>query len=57
MTLYRPSLVPHFRPPLPAGWKGPLSYLPTDQAHAAIIARFDEGGTEEVEGKAGHRDV
>jgi 4-azaleucine resistance transporter AzlC len=48
MTLYSASLAPHFRP-LPAGWKGLLSYLLTDQAYAAAITRFDEGQTEEVD--------
>ena len=48
MTLYSASLAPHFRP-LPAGWKGLLSYLLTDQAYAATITRFDEGQTEEVD--------
>jgi predicted branched-subunit amino acid permease len=42
MTLYSASLAPHFRR-LPAGWKGLLSYLLTDQAYAATITRFDEG--------------
>jgi len=46
MTLYSASLAPHFRR-LPAGWKGLLSYLLTDQAYAAAITRFDEGQTEE----------
>jgi len=46
MTLYSASLAPHFRR-LPAGWKGLLSYLLTDQAYAATITRFDEGRTEE----------
>jgi 4-azaleucine resistance transporter AzlC len=46
MTLYSASLAPHFRL-LPAGWKGLLSYLLTDQAYAATITRFDEGRTEE----------
>jgi hypothetical protein len=46
MTLYSASLAPHFRR-LPAGWKGLLSYLLTDQAYAATITRFDEGQTEE----------
>jgi predicted branched-subunit amino acid permease len=39
-------LAPHFRR-LPAGWKGLLSYLLTDQAYAATITRFDAGETEE----------
>jgi 4-azaleucine resistance transporter AzlC len=46
LTLYSASLAPHFRR-LPAGWKGLLSYLLTDQAYAATIARFEEGRTEE----------
>jgi 4-azaleucine resistance transporter AzlC len=46
MTLYSASLAPHFRL-LPAGWKGLLSYLLTDQAYAATITRLDEGRTEE----------
>src|SRR5215210_5350215 len=46
MTLYSASLAPHFRR-LPAGWKGLLSYLLTDQAYAATITRFDEGQREE----------
>ena len=46
MTLYSASLAPHFRR-LPAGWKGLLSYLLTDQAYAATITRFDDGQTEE----------
>jgi 4-azaleucine resistance transporter AzlC len=45
-TLYSASLAPHFRG-LPAGWKGLLSYLLTDQAYAATISRFDDGETEE----------
>jgi 4-azaleucine resistance transporter AzlC len=48
MTLYSASLAPHFRR-FPAGWKGLLSYLLTDQAYAAAITRFDEGQTEEVD--------
>ena len=46
LTLYSASLAPHFRR-LPAGWKGLLSYLLTDQAYAATITRFDDGETEE----------
>jgi 4-azaleucine resistance transporter AzlC len=46
LTLYSASLAPHFRR-LPAGWKGLLSYLLTDQAYAATITRFDDGQTEE----------
>jgi branched chain amino acid efflux pump len=46
MALYSASLAPHFRG-LPAGWKGLLAYLLTDQAYAATITRFDEGRTEE----------
>jgi 4-azaleucine resistance transporter AzlC len=46
LTLYSASLAPHFRR-LPAGWKGLLSYLLTDQAYAATITRFDAGETEE----------
>ena len=46
MTLYSASLAPHFRR-LPAGWKGLLSYLLTDQAYAAAITRFGEGRTGE----------
>ncbi len=45
-TLYSASLAPHFRG-LPAGWKGLLSYLLTDQAYAATITRFDDGETQE----------
>jgi 4-azaleucine resistance transporter AzlC len=46
LALYSASLAPHFRG-LPAGWKGLLSYLLTDQAYAATITRFDEGQVEE----------
>ena len=46
LTLYSASLAPHFKR-LPAGWKGLLAYLLTDQAYAATITRFDEGQTEE----------
>jgi 4-azaleucine resistance transporter AzlC len=46
LTLYSASLAPHFRG-LPAGWKGLLSYLLTDQAYAATITRFDDGRIEE----------
>src|SRR3954465_13901075 len=46
LTLYSASLAPHLSR-LPAGWKGLLSYLLTDQAYAATITRFDEGQTEE----------
>ena len=46
LTLYSASLAPHFKR-LPAGWKGLLAYLLTDQAYAATITRFDEGETEE----------
>ena len=46
MTLYSASLAPHFQG-LPAGWKGLVSYLLTDQAYAATITRFDDGRTEE----------
>jgi 4-azaleucine resistance transporter AzlC len=46
LTLYSASLAPHFGR-LPAGWKGLLAYLLTDQAFAATITRFDEGQTEE----------
>ena len=46
MTLYSASLASHFRR-LPAGWKGLLSYLLTDQAYAATITRFDDGQTQE----------
>jgi len=46
LTLYSASLAPHFRH-LPAGWKGLLSYLLTDQAYAATITRFDDGQIEE----------
>jgi len=45
-TLYSASLAPHFGR-LPAGWKGLLAYLLTDQAYAATITRFDEGETNE----------
>jgi 4-azaleucine resistance transporter AzlC len=44
LTLYSASMAPHFGR-LPAGWKGLLSYLLTDQAYAATITRFDEGQT------------
>ena len=46
MTLYSASLAPHFRR-LPLRWKILLSYLITDQAYAATIARFNEGRVEE----------
>jgi len=46
MALYSASLAPHFRL-LPAGWKGLLSYLLTDQAYAAAITRFDGGLVED----------
>jgi 4-azaleucine resistance transporter AzlC len=46
LTLYSASLALHFGR-LPAGWKGLLAYLLTDQAYAATITRFDEGETEE----------
>src|SRR5215210_7057077 len=46
LTLYSASLAPHFRR-LPAGWKGLLSYLLTDQAYVATITRFDDGQTKE----------
>lgn len=46
LTLYSASLAPHFGR-LPAGWKGLLAYLLTDQAYAATITPFDEGETEE----------
>ena len=46
LTLYSASLAPHFKR-LPAGWKGLLAYLLTDQAYAATITRFDEGETGE----------
>lgn len=46
LTLYSASVAPHFGR-LPAGWKGLLSYLLTDQAYAATITRFDEGQTRE----------
>ena len=46
LTLYSASLAPHFRR-LPAGWKGLLSYLLTDQAYAATVTRFDDAETEE----------
>jgi 4-azaleucine resistance transporter AzlC len=42
LTLYSASLSPHFGR-LPAGWKGLLAYLLTDQAYAATITPFDEG--------------
>jgi 4-azaleucine resistance transporter AzlC len=48
LTLYSASLAPHFRG-LPAGWKGLLAYLLTDQAYAATITRFDEGQVEELD--------
>ncbi|HEV2742032.1 MAG TPA: AzlC family ABC transporter permease, partial [Rubrobacter sp.] len=47
MALYSASLAPHFRL-LPAGWKGLLSYLLTDQAYAAAINRFDGGLVEDT---------
>jgi 4-azaleucine resistance transporter AzlC len=47
LTLYSASLAPHFKR-LPAGWKGLLAYLLTDQAYAATITRFDEGETGET---------
>jgi len=46
LTLYSASLAPHFRR-IPAGWKGLLAYLLTDQAYAATITPFDDGETEE----------
>ena len=46
LTLYSASLAPHFKR-LPAGWKGLLAYLLTDQAYAATITPFDEGETGE----------
>jgi 4-azaleucine resistance transporter AzlC len=46
LTLFSASMAPHFKR-LTAGWKGLLSYLLTDQAFAATIARFDEGRTQE----------
>src|SRR5215213_2123359 len=46
LTLYSASMAPHFGR-LPAGWKGLLSYLLTDQAYAATITRFDDGETRE----------
>jgi 4-azaleucine resistance transporter AzlC len=46
LTLYSASLAPHFKG-LPAGWKGLLAYLLTDQAYAATITPFDEGETGE----------
>lgn len=46
LMLYSASLASHFRR-LPAGWKGLLSYLLTDQAYAATVTRFDEGEIEE----------
>jgi len=46
LTLYSASLAPHLGR-LPAGWKGLLSYLLTDQAYAATITRFDAGETKE----------
>ena len=46
LTLYSASLAPHFRR-LPAGWKGLLAYLLTDQAYAATITPFDQGDTAE----------
>lgn len=46
LALYSASLAPHLRR-LPAGWKGLLSYLLTDQAYAATITRFDDGETQE----------
>ena len=46
LTLYSASISPHFRR-LPAGWKGLLAYLLTDQAYAATITRFEDGETRE----------
>jgi branched chain amino acid efflux pump len=46
LTLYSASLAPHLGR-LPAGWKGLLSYLLTDQAYAATITRFDAGETKD----------
>jgi branched chain amino acid efflux pump len=46
LTLFSASMAPHFKR-LTAGWKGLLSYLLTDQAFAATIARFDAGRTQE----------
>jgi 4-azaleucine resistance transporter AzlC len=46
LTLYSASLAQHLGR-LPAGWKGLLSYLLTDQAYAATITRFDGGETKE----------
>jgi 4-azaleucine resistance transporter AzlC len=46
LTLYSASLAPHFKRQ-PAGWKGLLAYLLTDQAYAATITPFDEGETKE----------
>jgi len=46
LTLYSASLAAHFGR-LPAGWKGLLAYLLTDQAYAATITPFDEGETDE----------
>lgn len=48
LTLYSASLAPHFKR-LPAGWKGLLAYLLTDQAYAATITLFDEGETQEAD--------
>jgi 4-azaleucine resistance transporter AzlC len=48
LTLYSASLAPHFRR-LPAGWKGLLAYLLTDQVYAATITRFNEGETREAD--------
>jgi len=46
LTLYSASLASHFGR-LPAGWKGLLAYLLSDQAYAATITRFGEGEMEE----------
>jgi 4-azaleucine resistance transporter AzlC len=48
LALYSASLAPHFKR-LPAGWKGLLAYLLTDQAYAATITLFDEGETQEAD--------
>jgi predicted branched-subunit amino acid permease len=48
LALFSASLAPHFKR-LPAGWKGLLAYLLTDQAYAATITLFDEGETQEAD--------
>ncbi|GJM45469.1 MAG: membrane protein [Gemmatimonadota bacterium] len=40
-VMYSASLAPHFGG-LPFRWKGPLTYLLSDQAYVVAISRFDE---------------